>query len=406
MRPPHVSRFTFALSLLLLLPTVAWIPAPQMDGVAVVGQVTNGTPGGAVVADLSVALDVFSGMEETEVYTTTLAADGSFRFDGLILEDDDILMARVVYQDVTYVSDLVPAVSPVFDQQQIALPVTVYETTDESSAIQIGQVHIFVSVVEGNLQIGEYYLVGNTGNRTYVGEVDPDADRRVTLSLTLPEGAEGLRFDGPGLGERYLRRGGAGGFADTEPVVPGSATVETLFSYELAYREGMQVERTFEAPVASVALVLSGEGVALEGDGISLGETMDTQMGPAVSYTAGPLAAGETIAFTLVTRPEVTQPTAPPGASLARNTARETSVGLVALAAAVVAAYLIWRPPAPGTLPAQARPLVETIAVLDADFEAGQMREEAYRQKRQSLKRQLRALLGGGQETIGGGTER
>jgi hypothetical protein len=65
----------------------------------------------------------------------------------------------------------------------------------------------------------------------------------------------------------------------------------------------------------------------------------------------------------------------------------------VVLAAAVVGGYLMLRSPAPGSLPVRARPLVENIAALDADFEVGQVSENSYSQRRSALKRQLRALL-------------
>lgn len=383
----HYPRW-LGLSLLALLLTTGWAPAPQEGRAAVVGQVTNGTSGGTVPAGLLVTLHVSVGVEETGTYTATLAADGAFRFDDLAVEGGEMFVTRVVYQDVAYISDLAT-----FDpgQEELSLPVVIYETTEDSSSILVTQLHVFISMVEERLQIEEYYLVSNTGDRTYIGVEDAETGQRVTLTITPPDGAESMRFDNAGLGERYLER--EEGFADTEPILPGTATVEVLLDYDLPYREGLRVERTFDVPVASVVLVLPDEGMALEGAGLTPEGTMDTQMGPALSYIAGPLAVGEPLAFTLVARSQVVAPSAPAGSSPARNTAREISVGLVALAAAMVAVYLLWRSPPPGALPARARPLVEAIAALDADFEAGQVAEKSYRNKRKTLKRQLRALL-------------
>jgi hypothetical protein len=385
----HASRFTFALAFLTLFLVAGWAPAPQEGEAVIVGQVTNGTPDGALPVDLPVVLHVFSGMEERESYTTTLAADGSFRFDGLALEEGESFVVRVAYQDVTYVSDL-----GAFEagQQELSLPVTIYETTEDAAAVLVTQLHIFMTGSGDWLQVGEYYLISNTGDRTYIGVEDSEAGRRVTLTVTSPAGAENARFEDAGLGERFLER--EADFADTEPILPGTATAEVLFNYDLPYREGLRVTRTFDVPVASVVLVLPDEGMVLEGTGLTSEGTMDTQMGPALSYTAGPLAAGEPLAFTLVAGPPPV-PLAPVGGGLpTRNAALETSVGLVGLAAAVVAIYLLWRPSSPGPLPARARPLVEAIAALDADFEAGQVVEGAYRRKRKALKQQLRALLG------------
>jgi hypothetical protein len=386
----HASRFTFALALVTLLLAAGWTPAPQEGEVAVVGQVTNGTPDGALPVDQPVVLHVFSGMEEKESYTTTLAADGSFRFDGLAPEEGESFVVRVVYQGVTHSSDV-----GAFDagQPELSLPVAIYETTEDPATVLVTQLHIFLTRVGDQLQIGEYYLVSNTGDRTYVGVEDPETGRQATLTFSLPEGAEELSFDDPGLRERYLERGA--GFTDTDPVPPGTATVEVLFSYELPYREGLRVERTVDVPVLSVVLVVPEEGLALDGEGIVPAGMLDTEMGPALSYAAGPLAAEESLAFTLIPGSQPAS-VAPVGrTSPTRNTVWETAVGLVGLAAAVVAIYLLWRPSPPGPLPARARSLVKAIAALDVDFEAGQVVEGAYRRKRKALKQQLHALLRG-----------
>jgi hypothetical protein len=380
----HASRFTL---LLVLLLTIGWTPAPQTDEFIVEGQVTNGTLDSAIPTDLPITLHVFSGMEETNTYTTTLAADGSFHFDGITPEGGETFAARVVYQDVTYVSEFV-TLEP--GQLELDLPMTIYETTEDLSVVLVTQLHIFMTREGDRLQVGEYYLISNTGDQTCVGAED-ETGRRTTLTFTIPDGAEGLNFDGPGLGERYLEL--EEGFADTEPIPPGTATAEVLFSYDLPYREGFRVERTFDVPVTSVVLVLAEEGMALEGASLTSEDIIDTQMGPALSYTAGPLAAGEPLAFTLSARSEAMSP-APTENAPARNPAQEIAVGLAALAAAAAAIYWMWRSPGPGPLPARARRGVELIAALDADFETGRVGKKKYHKERGMLKRQLRVLLG------------
>jgi hypothetical protein len=147
-------------------------------------------------------------------------------------------------------------------------------------------------------------------------------------------------------------------------------------------------------PVNAVVLVPMEEGLFLEGAGLVLMDGQDTGMGPAVSYAAGPLAPGDPLVFTLSTQARTTAaPSVPTGTTPARDTTWEISIGLVVLAAAVVGSYLLLQSAAPGPPPMQARPLVEAIAALDADFEAGQVTEKPYRRKRRALKRQLRALL-------------
>ena len=393
--PYSVSRSPFALACLALLLATGWAPAPQQDELAVLGQVTNGSAGGSVPAGLEVTLRVFAGMDEVNAYTAALSDQGTFHFEDVMPQAGESFMAEVVYQDVAYVSDLVTLEA---GRDELSLPVTVYEVTEDPTAILVTQMHIFITRLGDRLQFGEYYLISNTGDRTYVGTEDPSTGRKVALSFTLPAGAEDLSFDGHGLEERYLER--EAGFVDTEPVIPGTATVEALFSYELPYQEGMRVERGFDVDVTSVVLLLAEEGMALQGDDLISAGTLTTQMGPAVSYTTGQLVAGTPLVFTVVTGHQagVGPPAGPVatagGSSPVRSVARETSVGLVALAVAVVVVYLLWTAPSTPPLPEPARPLVESIVALDADFEAGQVSENDYRRQRRSLEQQLRPFVG------------
>jgi hypothetical protein len=375
---------------LLTLPlSIGWTFARQTETIVVAGKIVNGTAGGTVPPDLPVTLHVFSAMEEMGVYTTTASADGSFRFDQVGVVEEATLVARVVHEDVAYFSDLATFEPGL---QELSLPaVTIYETTEDPADVQVMQLHMFASVTDDRLRVSEFHLVGNAGDRTYVGIQDPGTGERVTLTFTLPEGAEDLSFDGPGIGERFLAR--EGGFADTQPVLPGSASGEVFFSYELPYRVGMRVERTFDLPVASVVLVIPDEGIALEGSRLASAGTVNTQMGPALAYTAGPLAAGELLAFTVVERPSDGVAPVAGGEAPARNTMGEVAIGILALGVAGVIAYLLWQSPTPGEPSPEARPLIQSIAALDVDLESGRAEEQEYRQKRKALDQQLRAML-------------
>jgi len=378
------------LSLLLALFAAGWAPAPQEGDVVVVGQVANGTPEGLVPPGLPVSLHVFSEMEERGSYNTTLTDDASFRFDEVIAEEGDILIVRAVYQNVPYFS---AAATLEAGQQEMSLPLTIYETTDDSTDVVITQLHIFATRAGDRsqlLQIAEYYLISNNGDRTYIGTRQSEDAPRTVLSFTLPEEADNLTFEGAGLGARFLEQ--PDGFADTEPIPPGTSSAEVSFAYELPYQEELEIERSFEVPVSAVVLVPMDQALRLEGEDWTLAEGGEGQGMPSLSYTAGPVATGQKLVFRLVTQSQ-SMPVDPEAAAGARNSPQQIAIGLVALAAAVVGVYLLWRGPAPGALPAPARPLVENIAALDRDFELGKMDEAVYHRQRKSLKRKLRHLL-------------
>lgn len=256
-------------------------------------------------------------------------------------------------------------------------------TTESPSQIVVTQLHIFLQREEDRLAVREFYLVNNTGSQTYIGREDPQTGRRLTLTFTFPPDAADLTVVEP-QGERWVEV--SGGFADTEPIPPGTAPQEIVFQYALPFAEGMTVERMFPVQVASLAVLARGEDVAVDGDALTSGGVMDTAMGPIRVYTAGPLDAGRPIRFRVRTEPLPTAGTAPP--TPVRNSTAEIVVGLVALAVAVGAAWALWRLPTPGPVPAAVRPQIEAIAALDADYQAGRVGETEYRRRREALKRE------------------
>ena len=262
-------------------------------------------------------------------------------------------------------------------------------TTEDPSQIVVTQLHLFLQRAEDRLVVREFYLVSNTGDQTYIGREDPQTGRRLTLAFTFPPNAADLTVVEP-QGERWVAV--AGGFADTEPIPPGTAPLEIVFQYTLPFAEGMTVERTFPVQVASLAVMATGGDLAVESNMLTSGGIIDTTMGPVRVYTASPLDAGRPIQFRLRTELLPTAGTAP--AAPIRNSATEIVAGLVALAVAVGASWVLWRPPAPGPVPTAIRPQIEAIVALDADYQAGRVEEKEYRRRRDALKQEAREKIG------------
>jgi hypothetical protein len=369
------------------LAPAAWALAQEQE-LTVVGTIANGTAGGGVPADVAVTLEVQPTDGATRTYTTTASADGSFRFEQLELVNDDVVEAYVTYQDVVYRSE--QATVDLTDLE-LTLTVPIYERTDDPAGVEVTQVHVFIVPGETRPQVLEYYLLSNTGDRTYVGREDPETGRRVTMAVPLPQGADGLRVEGSGEPERFLEQGDR--MLDTEPIKPGVATVETFLIYELPAPPEMSVRRTFDLPVQSVVLLVPQGEMSLQGAGLESGGVIDTETGPALSYTAGPLAAGEPLVFEIVAGS--TSGALPPavGVPSSRSPQRETAIGLLTLAVAVVGVYLIWRHPASQHPPVAARPLLEQIAALDERYGTGDVAEREYRRERKTLVRKIRALV-------------
>jgi hypothetical protein len=385
-----------ALALALLLAAVgAGVAAQTTEVPAVVGQVTNGTPGSSVPAGLPVMLHFFGEGGGRQTYTTTLTAEGTFRFDDRPADAGGDAVVQVTYQGVDYVSGLAlgEAEAQGAAQAETRVDVLIFEPTADPSGVQVDQGHLFLVPADAWVQVAEYYLLGNAGDRTYVGAPGA-ADGRTTLRFDLPPGAQELMFDGPGLGERFVAHE-AGGFSDTRPIVPGTRTLEVGFSYRVPYRPRLSITRTLAVPMASVVLLVSGDRVRLAGPDLAFDGMVDTQMGAAASYVAGPLVAGEALAFTLVPQPASGAATdvAPRPAPAARSPRREIGLGITAVGLAGLVSYWLWQPDPPPAPPSSVRPLIAEIARLDREVEAGALEEAAGRQQRAALKAHLLRML-------------
>ena len=361
MSPLRRPNRRWSLSSVFLLPlllgaalTVAWTGRPQIDSVAVRGEVTNGTEGGSVPGDLALTLHAFSGMDETGIYTTTLTGGTRYRFDGVRLEVGQTAVVQAVYDGVMYVSEFATVES---EQAEISLPLTIYETTESPSDVSVTQLHFFVNKLGDRVQVGQYAVVGNAGDRTYIGPASEM--NRATWTASLPDGAENLRFDSVELGGRFVATDG--GFADTRPVPPGDASVETSFTYELSFREGMEIEQSIDLPVRAAVLVLPEGEWGLEGPEITPEGMLDTQMGTALSYMAGPMAANEPLAFRLVPRET---DGAPAAQAASGRTTNDVLIGLGAMVAGGVAATYVWRSTSAGPVPAEVEDDVRASALL------------------------------------------
>jgi len=378
------------LTLVLCMVVLPGVSA-QTEGDAVIrGAVTNHTPGGALPINASVTLQFFEESVWTSIYTSTIKNDGTFVFTDLEAEVGNNFVTRVDYSGVDYFSE------PALLDGSVDVGILIFEATDDAALIQVDQAHFFIESDGDMLQIAEYYLIGNGGDKTYTGLVDAVTGKSTTVHFIPPTDATDLTFDGPGLGERFV--GDVKRFADTRAVPPGNATIDVSFKYELSSVPNRVIEVIMDIPIASVVIIVSGGELGLEGPGLEFSGMMDTQMGPAASYTSGPLAPHETLSFTVVplmeeqvVQPSADAPTAP--AIWQRDAGQETGLGVIALVVAVFAAYQLWQAPVRLAMPEAARVLVQQIAELDRSYAEGNLVEASYHSQRKTLKRRIRVFL-------------
>jgi len=405
-RMRRLSWVCLAVGLSLVLAATVWA---QGAG-SLEGHLVNGTTGGAEVgAGVPVVLHVYQGATEIETRETTTGADSDFRFEGLDTVPDLEYWPEALYQDALYTS----AEPYRFDGEQTALDatITVYETTDDDSAVRLDSVHVIAESFGEVLRISEIHLFGNSGDRAFIGSPG-DSEQGMTVFIPLPENAVGLSF-GEGVDEnQYIQV--EGGLMGTEPIPPGTETALAFFSYHLMVTgESVPLMQQFAYPVTNFNMLVAQPGLALSSDqlqsrGIELFqerqyELYSTQnLGPetplALEFTPLADSSGE---------PGTGEMPASNGERMAGATPRGNQplilwigVGLAALTLLGAVVYpMVDRRPTASTASAadlasnpKAQGLLAELAELKDAYAAGQVDDATFEGRRAQIYEELRSL--------------
>ncbi len=371
--------------------------AQPLESVTLAGQVLNGTTDQLITSG-EVSLRAFtSDLQEAASLSTSIGPDGRFTFEVQDAGRDWVYMASIEQNDLSFSSN--PQRVEGADAQ-LELPIVVFNTTTDPAAININQVHMIIDFVEDNVQISEIYVLSNLEPSVFVGETGNPDDG--TLQFVLPAGAQNVDFQRSFRSfESFLPADEIitteQGYADTVPVRPGDGAMNLLASYELPYEEGMTIGHPVFYETGNATIVMPDIGLELEGDGwTSEGVQQMGDVGPIRSYSRSALAPGEAISFSLQGSPQ-------PAARVAGGGTPDNDLwaillgGALLLLAAGGAVYTVqsWREEAQDVADdqdVQVSNLLNAIASLDEAYEAGNLEESVYHDRREESIRQLAAL--------------
>ncbi len=369
------------------------IPSPFTGGPGVIsGQVVNGTTGAALPEGLEVTLRAFDmNAKFIDEISTTVAPDGSFRFEGIDPSVPAQLEPRIIYEDIAYYGDLEAAITLSPEQPEASFNITVYETTEDPGNVRIDRLHIVFDFALGRVQVAELYILANDGDRTFIGTLEEG-----TVRLTVPPDA--LSFQPGGDPNRYLTL--ADGIADTIPIPPGQSTAESILVYEMVYDGDLELSRPMPYDVSSVNIFVPADaGIEISGDLIQSGGLFQAQGVDLDTYVSGNLSAGER--FTLRASGDFEVSSAPtnllPRQTTGPNESQSIAIGLIALVGSLALSFLYWQGhlslKSQTTRQDQQLALLQAIASLDDDFEEERVEEKPYQARRTKLKQELLELM-------------
>ncbi|MGD2207286.1 MAG: hypothetical protein PVH17_10945 [Anaerolineae bacterium] len=394
------------LGLLLVLALVGTVHAQGAGSLE--GRIVNGTADGPEMeAGVPVTLRVLRGGNEVDTLETVTDADGRFRFEGLDTDPSLEYWPEAVYLGVPYSND-----EPYqFDSEQALLDVTltVFETTMDDDSVRLDSVHFIIESFDQVLRVSEIHLFSNTGDRTYVGQVE--GEKRLTIDIPLPENAVGLAFQQDISEERFVEV--EGGLMDSEPVPPGQEASLVFISYHLMVGESpIPLERRFAYPVDTLNVLAAEPGLALRSEQLQA-RGVESFQGRQYQFFVGRdfppdtplvlelLVEETTGAADMPAAPAEGDPAAP-AASTRGNQGLFRWLGLVlaglGVVGAVVYSLATRRPSAAPALrrsltsDPKARRLLADLADLESAFESGQVNQTTYERRRAELYEAIKSL--------------
>ena len=382
-------------NILAALYDLAQLHAPLPEA-SVRGRIINGTTGEPVIGDMNIELSAFDqNFQQTLVMTSTSDAEGNFLFNLQDVSPSWAFIPSVVYEGVDFTGDVFQFQSDVPDRD---VTVTVFEPTVEDADILVQQWHIVAEVIEGNLRLGEVFIFVNQGNEVYVGPTgDPDAG---TIRIPLPVEAANPTFRrGFGGSDSFLPANELmpidNDWVDVFPLRPGLGGMIMLAQYSLPYEDSITLERPVYYAVESFSIVVP-QGVTVDtDDGWEEGEAQNLAgQGSFVTYRYAAATPGDTVTIRLSGKPDAVVTTGGSAAAVVRNENNELFIGVVALAVVAGGAFYLYRSRQNATEPDETdiepaldkESLLQAVADLDEQYEAGELNEGDYQAERQRLK--------------------
>ncbi len=368
-------------------------PTEAQSAITITGEVTNGS-GGPLPEGMTVTLqgfvqDATGNFQRVVEEETEVAGDGSFTFEGVDASTPRVFIVVAEFDGVQYFSE--PAMVT-GTEGEVQLPVMVYDTTTDTSALTIDRWHILLDFPNpDSVQVIEVFVISNLSQETVV----PPAEGQPVLTFVLPEGASNLQFENGVLGERFVTV--EGGFGDTTPIVPGAGNYQVVFAFDLPYKRKLE----FSQPVSLVVdstVVLVPEGVRITSDLLTESGTREVQGTSYMMYASSTLPAGSRLDMRISGRPKTG-----PSATTSISSQEGILIGAGALGVALVLAgvwmYLRDRGRSDEDAGEEdadmedADSVMDAIIALDDLHRAGELPDDAYYRRRAELKEQLRRLL-------------
>ncbi len=376
-----------ALALVAVVPSSdTRVVSAQDQPDSILGKVTNGTDGSELPADLEVLLmsiDLATN-QIIEQESTGVDEDGIFGFSNLISGPG--LSYRVVVNHGSYT----PSVDMAHIENWQNVRMSIYDETKSLEDITIGSYVLMIPTIDArSRQVGVLTVINvdNRGDHVWVPDLtDPNLTGFDLLRFNIPEGFADLSI------ESELPTGNIleipTGFALTNPIPPGEFAI--LVSYLLEY-EGDSFDFNLKLPYGAdqVRMLLPEDGGSIEAEGFGAPESVVVADSVFNQYQGKDYAAGIELGATFSGLPQPT-PVQTINYYIQDNDYVIYTVWPVGIAILAILGYALFvnrkRKEEDDDELASRDDIIAEILVLDEEYEAGNIDEDKYNDRRDELK--------------------
>lgn len=357
---------------------------------AVSVEVIDPADGNLLKSGLDISLEGYDQFEQVFLTTRDLPPSGMITFHDVPFQFGRVFFASVEYGGAVYRSDFLPIND---ESPSLDLQVRIFDTTSDTTGLIIDQLRLIIDFPSPDIiQISEIYFLSNLGTAA----VAPEFPGQISVEFPLPEGAHSLVFEEGALGQRYLQT--EAGFGDTVPIIPGLNAYQVVVSYLLPYpKGGLDFSQGMNYPLSTVLLFLApGEAnlksSTFEDQGIQSISNNQIQV-----YSGGPISEGGSLDFRVVGSPfgiwgRLSRFGGLPGWLI-------ISLGVLGVGLLVSGIWLYFHRVQTADQDHQKLDrdrILDSIVALEDLYQAGEIDERSFQQKRDQLKDELRKSIKNG----------
>jgi mono/diheme cytochrome c family protein len=347
------------------------------------GQLVNGG-GGGIPDGLEVILHSTDNIESVEIDQVRVDTEGNFTFADIGTNEAHRYFFSVDVQGLKFFSNFYSAEQ--FYAAEIAL-VEFFESSQEVEDLHADVVNlVFNFTSEGQVQVIQQAVLSNNGTKAAA----PGSDGAPLLYYELPPDAANILFESGQAGDRYFFN--EDGFGDIRAVLPGNASYQLLFAYDLPYERDLAVELPLQFSTANLGIFVPQGLIQIEGEDFVFHGPQVVQSQSYDSYLfERQLDAGERVSFQITGLHPLNESA---WQSLINN--RSLLIGMFALLGTIAGGWWWYRTTqfAEDGAPAESKDdVLAAIVELDDAFENSELSDGEYLKWREILKSELRQAI-------------